>query len=206
MARLMRGGLRIGVFGGTFDPPHIAHLVLADEARYQLNLDKILWLLTPDPPHKRERTLTPAEQRLPLLEAAIADNPCFSVSKIDITRPPPQFAVDTMLILRKRYPHSMIFYLMGGDSLHDLPTWERPKEFMDQCDGIGVMRRPGVEIDIDEINRLLPGVREKTIFVDAPLMNISASKIRERRISGRPFRYYVSDRVFHLIQEMKLYQ
>jgi len=206
MARLMRSGLRIGVFGGTFDPPHIAHLVLADEARYQLDLDKVLWLLTPDPPHKRERTLTPAEHRLPLLEAAIADNSCFSVSKIDITRPPPQFAVDTMLILRKRYPRSTIYYLMGGDSLHDLPTWERPKEFMDQCDGLGVMRRPGAEIDIDEINRLLPGIRKKTIFVDAPLMNISASKIRERRISGRPIRYYVPDRVFYLIQQMNLYR
>jgi nicotinate-nucleotide adenylyltransferase len=205
MARLTRSGLRIGVFGGTFDPPHIAHLVLADEARYQLNLDKVLWLLTPDPPHKRERTLTPANQRLTLLEAAIDKNPCFSVSKIDITRPPPQYAVDTMLILRKRHPRSKIFYIMGGDSLQDLPTWERPLEFVDQCEGLAVMRRPGAELDLDAINLLIPGISEKTIFLDAPLMNISASEIRERRNSGRPYRYYVPDRVFYLIQELNLY-
>lgn len=206
MAGLKEHRFRIGVFGGSFDPPHIAHLVLADEACYQLSLDTVLWLLTPDPPHKKGRILTPAEMRLVMLESAIASNPCFSVSNIEISRPAPQFAVDTMLLLRKKYSRSEIFYLMGGDSLHDLPTWERPREFLNQCDGLGVMRRPGDEIDLDALTHLLPGINEKIKYVDAPLMNISASEIRKRINKGLPFRYFVTSPVFNFIQEKHLYR
>lgn len=206
MAGLTDNEYRVGVFGGVFDPPHIAHLVLADEARYQLSLNKVLWMLTPNPPHKKGWALTPAEQRLSMLESATADNPYFIISRIDVTRPAPQFAVDTMSLLREEYPVSRIFYLMGGDSLRDLPTWERPREFIDKCDGIGVMRRPDDNVNLDALIHLLPEITGKIKYVEAPLMKISAREIRKRVRQGLPFRYFVPGSVFEFIQEKNLYR
>ena len=206
MAGLIENKVRVGVFGGTFDPPHIAHLILADEARYQLSLDEVLWMLTPNPPHKKGWALTPVDQRLSMLESAIADNPYFTVSRIDVTRPAPQFAVDTMSLLREENPVSKIIYLMGGDSLHDLPTWERPREFVDKCDGLGVLRRPDDDVDLDALTHLLPEITGKIKYVEAPLMKISAREIRRRVKLGLPFRYFVPGSVFEFIQEKNLYR
>jgi nicotinate-nucleotide adenylyltransferase len=206
MAGLTDETYRVGVFGGTFDPPHNAHLVLADEARYQLSLDIVLWLLTPNPPHKKGWDLTPTELRLTMLKAAIGDNPRFSVSKLDITRPAPQFAVDTMLLLRKTYPGSQIYYLMGGDSLQDLPNWERPIEFLNQIDGLGVMRRPGDDINLEALKIHLPGIAERIIYVNAPLMGISSREIRRRINLGLPYRYLIPEPIFKIIYKMHLYR
>ena len=206
MAGLIENKVRVGVFGGTFDPPHIAHLILADEARYQLSLDEVLWMLTPNPPHKKGWALTPVDQRLSMLESAIADNPYFTVSRIDVTRPAPQFAVDTMSLLLEEYPVSKIIYLMGGDSLHDLPTWERPREFVDKCDELGVLRRPDDDVDLDALTHMLPEITGKINYVEAPLMKISAREIRKRVKLGLPFRYFVPGSVFEFIQKKNLYR
>jgi nicotinate-nucleotide adenylyltransferase len=206
MARLNNNKVRVGIFGGTFDPLHIAHLILADEASYTLSLDQVLWMLTPNPPHKTEWEITPVDQRLSMLESSVADNPNFIVSRIDVTRPAPHFAVDTMSLLREEYPESKFFYLMGGDSLHDLPTWERPREFIDKCDGFGVMRRPDDDVDIEAMTHLFPEIRGKIKFVEAPLLSISAREIRKRVKLGKPYRYFVPGSVFELIQKMNLYR
>jgi nicotinate-nucleotide adenylyltransferase len=206
MARLNNNKVRVGIFGGTFDPLHIAHLILADEASYTLSLDQVLWMLTPNPPHKTEWEITPVDQRLSMLESSVADNPNFIVSRIDVTRPAPHFAVDTMSLLREEYPESKFFYLMGGDSLHDLPTWERPREFIDKCDGFGVMRRPDDDVDIEAMTHLFPEIRGKIKFVEAPLLSISAREIRKRVKLGMPYRYFVPGSVFELIQKMNLYR
>ena len=206
MARLNKNIRRVGIFGGTFDPLHIAHLILADEARHALSLDKVLWMITPNPPHKKEWTITPVEQRLSMLESTIADNQHFTVSRIDVSRPAPHFAVDTMKLLRKEFPKSEIFYLMGGDSLHDLPTWERPKEFIEKCDGFGVMRRPDDDVDIENLTELFPEITEKIRYIKAPLIRISAREIRRRVKLGLPYRYFVPELVFEYIQKMNLYK
>ena len=116
--------MRLGIFGGTFDPPHLGHLILAEEARYQLNLDRILWLLPPVSPLKTDAVISPLEQRLELLEAALQDNPYFEVSRIDIDRPQPHYAFESVKILKDEYPGEQLVYLIGGDSLEDLPSWE----------------------------------------------------------------------------------
>ena len=136
--------MRVGIFGGTFDPPHVGHLILAAEARDQLGLDRVLWVVTPDPPHKAGRTITPLLTRLDLVEAAICQDSQFEISRAEIDRPGPHYSVDTVEILARTYPQAELFYLMGGDSLHDLPTWKRPRQFIAALDGIGVMRRPQV--------------------------------------------------------------
>ncbi len=197
---------RIGVFGGTFDPPHLGHLILAAEAAFQLGLDKVLWVLTPDPPHKRDEPHTPWPRRAAMVLAAIGDNDTFELSTVDIDRPGPHYAVDTMRLLRLQDPHAQWVYLMGGDSLHGLPTWHHVREFIALCDELGVMRRPGDEIDLTVVEACLPGVVSKVRFVNAPLLQIAASELRERAQKGAPIRYYLPEAVYALIREWRLYR
>lgn len=201
-----RNRTRLGVFGGTFDPPHVGHLILADEARFQLDLGSILWVLTPFPPHKTTQEITPVEQRRVLLEAAIAQNPLFELNSTDIDRPPPHYAADTVRLLRSQYPQAELVYLMGGDSLDDLPRWQDPMDFVAATDGIGVMRRPGEFIDLQRLESEIPGILKKVEFLNAPFVEISSSLIRKRACEGGVFRYYLPKPVYKLVLEMKLYQ
>ena len=197
---------RLGIFGGTFDPPHLGHLILADEARSQLGLVRVLWVLTPDPPHKEDQRLTALAHRLDMLMAAISDNPCFQLSRVDIDRPAPHYAVDTVRLLAQAYPQDELIYLMGGDSLHDLPAWHTPQQFIEACDGIGVMRRPGDRVSLKNLEKTLPGFAHKVRFIDAPLLEISSSDVRSKASQGKPVRYYLPGPVYQIILERKLYQ
>jgi nicotinate-nucleotide adenylyltransferase len=198
--------MRVGVFGGTFDPPHMGHLILAAEALYQLRLDRLLWVLTQDPPHKHGQMIRPWEARFEMVRLAIAGNPAFEISRVDIDRPGPHYAVDSMGILSNQLPQAELFYLIGGDSLRDLPTWHQPRAFLQSCAGLGVMRRPGVSINLDALEGVLPGISARVHFITAPLLEIASSDIRDRIIFGRPFRYYLSPPVYQYILETHLYQ
>lgn len=197
--------MRLGIFGGTFDPPHIGHLVLAAEAQEQLDLERILWVLTPAPPHKQGQVISPLASRLEMLQAAIQNNATFQISRVDMDRPPPHYALDTMRLLRQAYPKDELVYLMGGDSLEDLPTWHQPQAFVAACDRLGVMLRPGTQIDLIELERKIPGIGEKICFVGTPLLEISASDIRKRVSQRRHYRYYLPDGVYQIIQAYHLY-
>ncbi len=198
--------MRIGIFGGTFDPPHVGHQILAAEAAAQLRLDRVLWVLTPNPPHKQGHAISADRVRLKLVRAAAAGNPLFEVSTIEFERPGPHFAADTLSAMAQRYPGADLIYLMGGDSLHDLPTWHDPQSFLNRCSGVGVMRRPQDGVDLTSLERALPGIRAKTQFVDAPLIEISASDIRARVAAGQPYRYLVPPAVYRLIERLQLYR
>jgi nicotinate-nucleotide adenylyltransferase len=198
--------MRLGIFGGTFDPPHLGHMILAAEASYQLRLDRLLWVLTPAAPHKLGWPISPLEQRIKLVLASIRQSPDFEISRADIDRQPPYYSEDTMQLLRKKFPDAELIYLMGGDSLHDLPDWHEPMNFIQACSGIGVMRRPGDLIDLETLENSLPGLHKKVIFVEAPLLEISARQIRERIASGRPYRYYLLPAVYEMIKENNYYQ
>lgn len=197
--------MRLGIFGGTFDPPHIAHLILAAEAHFQLGLERILWVLTPDPPHK-DRPITPVADRLLMLDAAIADDPYFETSSVDIGREGPYYAVDTVKLLRVKHPQAELVYLMGGDSLSDLPAWHQPIDFVAACDELGIMRRPDDRVDLDFLEAEIPGIQAKARFVDAPLLAISGTGLRERIASAQPFKYYLPLSVYQIIQERDLYR
>lgn len=198
--------MRTGVFGGTFDPPHVGHLILAEEALTQLGLERVRWVLTPDPPHKQDRRITPVADRYAMLLAAIADNPSFEASRIDIDRSPPHYALDTVRLLTQQDPEDEIYYLMGSDSLRDLPTWHRADQFVGACHAIGVMRRPGVRLDLDGLEAAIPGLKNKTLWIDVPLIEIASSSIRERIPKGEPYRYYLPPAVFEYIRQHRLYQ
>ncbi len=196
---------RIGLFGGTFDPPHIGHLILASEAQSQLELDRLLWTLTPEPPHKQDQLITAIEHRLAMVNLAIADNPSFELSRVELDRPGPHYTLDTIKLVAEQNPDAEIVPVIGGDSLHDLPTWHRPQELLYAAHWIGVMRRPGESADLEELERELPGISSKVHYVDAPLLEIASSEIRSRIANGRAFRYYLSDPVYHYINRHHLY-
>lgn len=198
--------MRTGVFGGTFDPPHVGHLILAEEALAQLGLERVLWVLTPHPPHKKERRIAPLADRYAMLLAAIADNSSFHVSRVDIDRPPPHYALDTVRLLAKEYTKDEIYYLMGSDSLRDLPTWHRADNFVQACHAIGVMRRPGVRVDLDSLESIIPGLKAKVRWIDVPLIQIASSSIKEHVTRGEPYRYYLTPAVFEYINQHHLYQ
>jgi nicotinate-nucleotide adenylyltransferase len=196
---------KIGVFGGTFDPPHLGHMILAQEAHQQLGLEKVYFVLTATPPHKRDHEVSPVEFRVNLVEAAIQDNEYFVLSRVDIDRPPPHYSVDTVKILSAREPGVTWIYLMGGDSLVELPKWHDPIGFVNACDGLGVIRRPDDDVDLETLAQAIPDIRDKIFFVDAPLLEISSSGIRDRVRRSLPYRYYVLPAVFELIQKLGLY-
>lgn len=197
---------RLGIFGGTFDPPHLAHLILADEAIYQLDLDRVLWVLTPISPLKPDQWISPWRLRLELLETALSSNPAFEVSRVDIDRSPPHYTYETIQILSRIYSTYELVYLMGADSLNDFPIWNKPEQILAACDTIGVMARPGEKIDMETLNRSLPGIKSKISWIDTPLVEISASAIREKIKLGEPGKYYLPSGVYELIQKLGLYQ
>lgn len=193
------------MFGGTFDPPHIGHFILASEAQTQLRLDRMLWILTPNPPHKKSQPITPVKHRLAMVRLALSDAPGFELSTIEIDRPGPHYAIDTVHALAEQFPEASLIYLMGGDSLRDLPLWRHPGEFVAALQSIGVMHRPGDTIDLSALEKKIPGVKTKVRFVNAPLLDISAHEIRLRAAQGRPFRYFLPTVVYNYIIKHHLY-
>jgi nicotinate-nucleotide adenylyltransferase len=196
---------RLGVFGGTFDPPHSGHLRLAEAARAQLRLDKVLWVVTADPPHKQGQPLSPPADRLALVQAAIAGRPDFELSRVDLDRPGPHWAADTVRLLAEQFPGAHLIYLMGGDSLRDLPTWGRPLELLAHCT-LGVLRRPQDAIDLTALEYALPGVAAKTVFVEAPPSPAASNDIRRRIAAGESVVDLVPAAVAEVIRARRLYQ
>jgi len=197
---------RIGLFGGTFDPPHLGHLILASEAQTQLELNRLLWILTPEPPHKQDQFITSIEHRLAMVELAIKDNPAFELSRIELDRRGPHYTLDTIKLVADENPDADIVPIIGGDSLHDLPKWHEPQKLVYACHWIGVMRRPNEEANLDELESQLPGISSKVHYVDAPLLEIASREIRSRIAIGRSVRYYLPGSVYEYINQHHLYK
>lgn len=198
--------MRLGIFGGTFDPPHIGHLILAAELSHVMTLDAVYWVLTPQPPHKLKKDITPVSLRKEMLQITLDGNEKFHLSSVDLDRPPPHFAADTVQIFRENFPDDKLVYLIGEDSLRDLPNWERPEQFLRAVDTVGVLSRPCVEADLDALDRELPGVGHKVTLVSKPLLQISSTAIRYRAKEGQPYRYFLHPEVYKLIENNALYR
>src|SRR4030042_3236230 len=194
-------GMRTGVFGGTFDPPHIGHQILAAEALEQLKLEQVLWVLTPFPPHKKLNKITPIAHRLRMVELVIAGNPKFVLSRVDIDRRPPHYATDTISLLREQAPDDMFYYLMGLDSLNDLLSWHHPGDFVDLCHGLAIMSRQGEVLETRKIEAEISGVSAKIHHLKTPVIDISASDIRTRIKQGKQFRYFIPEKIYQYIFE-----
>ncbi len=199
-------GIRAGIFGGTFDPPHIGHLILAAEAHQQLKLDKVFFVLAADPPHKQDRDITAISHRLAMLEFALEDQPKFQISRVEMDRPGPHFALDSLKQFHRELPESDLIYLIGGDSLRDFPSWKRPDEITSLVTKIGVMRRPFTELNLESLIEEIPELERKLEFINTPLLEISSREIRNRVAKGGHFRNYLHRPVFDYIVKEQLYK
>jgi nicotinate-nucleotide adenylyltransferase len=196
---------RLGVYGGTFDPPHLGHLILAETAADSLNLTQVLFVPAADPPHKPSSDIrASAEHRVQMVERTIAGNARFALSRVDIDRPGPHYTVDMLRLLRAGYPAAELVLLIGADSLRDLPRWSRPLDLIALA-MLGVMRRPGVDPDLSELERHVPGISWRVQWVDAPLIDIASSDLARRIGLGYSVRYQMPEAVEQYIREHGLY-
>ena len=196
---------RIGVLGGTFDPIHYGHLVAAQEAHDQLALERVLFVPAGHPPHKPNRAMPPAHHRLRMVELAIAADPRFALSRVDVGRPGPSYTVDTLTLLRAEWgPETAFFFLIGSDSLAELPTWRQPRRIIELCE-LAVLPRPGVRVDLPRLEAQLPGLGDRLHRLTMPLLEISSHALRERVRAGRPITYLTPPPVEAYIREQGLY-
>lgn len=197
---------RVGVFGGTFDPIHLGHLILAEEARSQLQLDCVYFVPAADPPHKQERVITPVEHRIRMVELATATADFFWVSRVDADRPGPHYTTDMMPLLQAELgPETQLFFLMGSDSLRDLPTWRNPGWLLEHC-CLVTFTRPGSEPDWAALERTFPGLRRHITLLEMPLLEISSTDLRARAQAGQTIRYQVPCAVEAYIRKYRLYE
>lgn len=184
---------RVGILGGTFDPPHIGHLIIAEEARLALNLDEIWFIPTAVPPHKTG-TMTSSQHRLKMLQLAIKDNPAFMVNDLEIKREGKSYTYDTMVILKKENPHTDFYFIIGGDMVNYLPHWYRINDLQKLVQFVGI-KRSNEPLSTDY----------SFIEVDVPTIDISATFIRNRLNRDKTVRYFIPSSVNAYIEEAELY-
>lgn len=197
---------RIGILGGTFDPPHIGHLILAEYTREALPLDHVLFVPVGAHPIKGNEVRNSVDHRLNMLKIAIEGNPDFSISTVDIDRPGPHYSADTVQIIQSQYPEAQLYFVMGGDNLRDLPNWARAEDLYHSC-RLAVMKRADEDISPDMHADIFPDLESRVDIVDAPLLGIwlSSTHVVERLNYGQSVRYLVPDRVLAYIKEHDVY-
>lgn len=197
--------MKLGIFGGTFNPPHVGHLILAETAADALGLDRVYFVPAADPPHKIGLPRASVQDRLKMVELSIVDNDRFELSRVDVDRPGPHYTVDMVQIFQKTYPEAELYFLMGSDSLRDLLTWDRPQKLVELCKLV-VMSRPVVQPDMDLLYAEIPLLHEKLISISSPEIEISSTNLVARVRNGQSIRYRVQESVREYIIEHALYQ
>ena len=187
--------MRAGILGGVFNPPHIGHLVAAQEAHAQLGLDAVVWMPAGDPPHREIEQDPGAEIRYEMCELAISADARFKLSRMELDRPGPSYTVDTLRELAERRPGDELWLILGSDQAAALPRWHEP-EAVRELASIAVFERPGTPRE---------EVAGDVTFLDMPLLDVSSTLIRRRAAEGRPIRYLVPDKVAHFIGAQSLY-
>lgn len=200
---------RIGILGGTFDPIHYGHLVIAEEVRVALDLTEVVFIPAGQPPHKLSHAITPAHHRVAMLELALASNPSFFCSRIEVERDGPSYTVDTLHTLREQWgPNTAIDFIIGWDSLEEFHTWHEAPALLATLTHLVAVRRPGYEDD-EEYNKTLearlPSILQRLLIVQAPQLDISATELRERVANGKPIKYQTPEPVEAYIRKNMLY-
>lgn len=191
---------RVGLFGGSFNPPHVGHLAVAEAARDEAALDHVLWMPAATPPHKRDDDLPAAEHRLAMTRLATADHDAFTVSDLELRRAGVSYTVDTLRALRADHPGAAFLLLLGGDSLRQFHTWREPDAILDLAQPL-VYPRPGSDLAAVD-----PSLRRRAILLDRPLLDLSSTDVRGLLRAGRSARYLVPDAVLAYADEHRLYR
>jgi nicotinate-nucleotide adenylyltransferase len=196
--------LNVGVLGGTFDPIHIGHLIIAEEARIKLGLAEVLFVPTGQPWLKQDRDITPAVHRVEMVRRAITDNPGFKLSTLEVDRSGPSYTVNTLESLQDQLGSRVsLFFVLGRDTLADLPLWKEPREVIRLC-RLVVPPRLGSR-DLRHLEEAIPGLQERVVQLDMPVIGISSSGIRHRIAGGLSIRYLVPAGVQEYIVEQRIY-
>ncbi len=204
----MTDGLRgaTGVFGGTFDPIHVAHLAIAEAARDTCDLRRVLFIPAAEPPHKPGRQITAVGHRLAMVELALVGNAGFKVSRIEVDRPGPSYTVDTLEALRAVDVNDRLALILSAESFAELPTWREPERILELASLIVAPRDGYLAVDAAVVERNVSLAGAQAVFLDGPRIRLSASEIRERAAAGRSLRYLVPDAVAAYISDHSLYQ
>jgi nicotinate-nucleotide adenylyltransferase len=201
--------MRLGIFGGSFDPVHYSHLLLAECCREQRQLDHVWFVAAATPPHKQHLAQATAKQRVEMLELAIGGHEAFAVSRIELDRGGVSYTVDTLREVRRQQPADELFLLMGADALRDLPTWKDPAEIC-QLATLVVVRRAGLpELDFSHLAEFVDATRLAQFAasqVQMPLVDFSSTDLRQRAAAGLSLRYRTPRAVEKYIQTQRLYQ
>ena len=200
--------MKLGLIGGTFDPIHYGHLLIAQEAGWQLGLDRVLFIPAGDPPHKQDRRVTPARCRLEMTRLATGDNPLFEVSTLELDRQGLSYTADTLAQLRDLYrQQAELFFIIGADAAAELLTWYRPQRVLELA-RLVVAGRPGYSLPFDQLQAGLPDTRlaERLVRLEVPLTEIASRDLRHRVAQGISIRYLVPDQVAAYIEQEKLYR
>jgi nicotinate-nucleotide adenylyltransferase len=200
---------RTGILGGTFDPVHLGHLAIAEEAREALGMERVLFVPAGRPPHKPGQRLAPVADRVAMVEVAIDDNPAFRLSRVEVDRPGPSFAADTVEILaaaeRAAGREPDLWWILSAEAFAAIASWRDPDRLLATC-RMAVVPRAGAERPTPAwIESCLPGAADRVAVVDGPELGVSSSLIRERVASGRSIRYLVPDAVGDHIAAHHLY-
>ena len=202
--------MNIGVLGGTFDPIHAGHLILAEEARIKLGLSEVLFVPAGQPWLKPDRNITAATHRVEMVRRAIASNPYFKLCMIEVEHLGPSYTVDTIAMLQEQLgAEASFFFILGRDTLADLPLWKEPNKVVQICRLVVAPRCgkgfPALSLDLKSLEQTILGVRDSVIQLDMPVIEISSSEIRKRVAQGLSIRYLVPAEVNKYIVEQELY-
>jgi nicotinate-nucleotide adenylyltransferase len=197
--------VNIGVLGGTFDPIHSGHIIIAEKARLDLGLARILFVPAGQP-RLKSRKITLIAHRVEMVKRAIASNPYFELSTVEIGRPGPSLSVDTVDIMQQQLGTGVeLFFLVGWDSLAGLPQWKEPNRLVKLCKLVAVTRPGFSRPDLKALESLVPGVAQSVVWLDIPPVDISSTDIRNRVARGLSIHGLVPDEVEAYIKENKLY-
>jgi len=196
---------RLGLFGGTFDPVHVGHLIVAEEAAGRLHLDRVLFAPSRHPWRKAGRDIASEQDRVAMVDLALAGNPRFAVSLVDMEREGPTYSVDTVDDIRRQQPDADLFFIIGYDALVDLPNWREPARLATSVNLVAMVR-PGYSVDWAVVARAIPQAHDRVTVLQIPVIGISSSEVRARVARGDSVRYWVPDAVAAYIAAHGLYR
>jgi len=198
--------MKIGVLGGTFDPIHLGHLIVAEEARARLNLTQTLFVPAGQPWLKTNNVISPAEHRVEMIRLAIADKPYFKLSTMEIERPGPTYTVDTIAALKGQLgPGAELYFILGWDNLIQLPQWREPSRLIKMCHLVAIPRVGYPTPALDSLETAIPGLSQSVTLLDKPWIDINASVIRQRVAHGLSISHLVPEPVERYIKKHRLY-